>query len=62
MHNFYRYIGCKIESVLFILENQAELAGCQLIVTEEYDTSDKDRSNIITVITERDVIIDIFRG
>lgn len=62
MHNFYRYIGCKIESVLFILENQAELAGCQLIVTEEYDVSDKDRSDIITVITERDVIIDIFRG
>ena len=62
MHQFYRYIGCRIESVLFILENQAELAGCQLFLTEEYDPSDKDRTNIITVITRNDVIVDIFRG
>lgn len=47
---------------MFILENQAELAGCQLILTEEYDPSDKDRTNIITVITRNDVIVDIFRG
>ena len=62
MHQFYRFIGCDIATVLVILENQAEMSGCMLRLVQDNDHFDQDGENRITIVLKNDTIIDIFRG
>ena len=62
MHQFYRFIGCNIASVLSIMENQADMAGCTLRLVQDTDRFDQDSENRITIVLRNDSIIDIFRG